>query len=683
MERIRNIGFIAHIDAGKTTVTEHVLFQVGRTYKLGRVDAGTTVTDWMPQERERGITITAAAITCSWRDYQINIIDTPGHVDFTAEVERSLRVLDGGVVIFDAVAGVQPQSETVWRQSDKYHVPRIAFVNKMDRVGADFAHTVETISQRLGANPVPVQLPIGAESDFRGVVDLIEEKAFLFSQTERADLVQEAIPEGLRETVAQYREHLLEKVAEVDDTLLEKYLEGRPITGEEIRCALRKGTIKNALVPVLCGSALRNLGISMMLDSVIDYLPSPLDMPAVEGRDPRTDEPTIREPDPDAPLCALAFKVVMDPYAGRLVFIRVYSGRMKTGTTVYNATRKVRARVSRLVRMHAEHREEVEEVRAGEIAGAVGVKETSTGETLCIEGSPIVLEPPTFPEPVISISVEPRTRADQERLDDALRKLAEEDPTFLVRFDEETGQIIISGMGELHLEVLTDRMRREYGVQTNVGKPRVAYRESITRPVRVEGRFVQQTGGHGQFGHVWLELEPGEQESGFVFEERIRGGTVPREYFPAVRAGIKETLASGVVGGYPVVDIKATLVDGSFHPVDSSELAFKVAASMATREGLHQGASALRQPVMKLEVVTPGQFLGDVLGDLNGRQARIQHLEGLGDTQVVRVVVPLSETFGYATTLRSLTQGRATSTMEFDHYEEVSAVTARQLLVNV
>ena len=683
MEHIRNIGFIAHIDAGKTTVTEHVLFQVGRTYKLGRVDAGTTVTDWMPQERERGITITAAATTCFWRDHQINIIDTPGHVDFTAEVERSLRVLDGGVVIFDAVAGVQPQSETVWRQSDKYQVARIAFVNKMDRVGADFAHTVETISQRLGANPVPIQLPIGAESDFRGVVDLIEEKAFLFDQGERADLIQEAIPEGLRETVAQYREHLLEKVAEVDDTLLEKYLEGRSISGDEIRYALRKGTIKNALVPVLCGSALRNLGISMLLDAIAGYLPSPQDMPAVEGRNPRTEEPTVRQPDPDEPLCALAFKVVMDPYAGRLVFIRVYSGRIKAGSTVYNATRKVRARVSRLVRMHAEHREEVEEVCAGEIAGVVGVKETATGETLCVEGNPIILEPPTFPEPVIAISVEPRTRADQERLDGALRKLAEEDPTFLVRFDEETGQVIISGMGELHLEVLTDRMQREYGVETNVGKPRVAYRESITRPVRVEGRFIQQTGGHGQFGHVWLEMEPGERESGFVFEERIRGGAVPREYFPAVRAGIKETLDSGVVGGYPVVDIKATLVDGSFHPVDSSELAFKIAASMAAREGLRQGASVLRQPVMRIEVVTPGEFLGDVLGDLSARQAHIQHLEGLGDTQVVRVLVPLGEIFGYATTLRSLTQGRATSTMEFDHYEEVSQMAARQLLVNV
>jgi elongation factor G len=683
LEHIRNIGFIAHIDAGKTTVTEQVLFQGGRTHKVGRVDSGTTVTDWMPQERERGITITSAATTCVWRGHQINIIDTPGHVDFTAEVERSLRVLDGGVVIFDAVAGVQPQTETVWRQSDKYHVPRIAFVNKMDRVGADFGYTVETISQRLGGNPVPVQIPIGAENDFRGVVDLIQEKAYLFSQGDQADLEEAPIPAELLETVKRYREHLLEKVAEVDDALLEKYLEEIPISEEEIRSALRKGTVNNEFVPVLCGSALRNLGVSLLLDGIIGFLPSPLDMPPIEGRNPGNEEITIRQPDPDGPLCALAFKVMMDPYAGRLVFIRVYSGRLKAGSIVYNATAKIRARVSRLVRMHAEHREEVEEVSAGEIAGVVGIKETSTGETLCVEANPIVLEPPTFPEPVISISVEPRTRADQEKLDGALRKLSEEDPTFLVRFDKETGQMIISGMGELHLEILTDRMRREYGVETNVGRPRVAYRESITKPVKVEGRFVQQTGGHGQFGHVWLELEPGEKESGFVFNEKVRGGVIPREYFSAVRAGIKETLESGVVGGYPVVDICATLVDGSFHPVDSSELAFKIAASMATREGLRQGASVLRQPVMKLEVVTPGEFLGDVLGDLNGRQARIQHLEGLGNTQVARVLVPLSETFGYATTLRSLTQGRATSTMEFDHYEEISPVLAREILVKV
>jgi elongation factor G len=683
LEKIRNIGFIAHIDAGKTTVTEHVLFMAGRTYKLGSVDAGTTVTDWMPQERERGITIKAAATACFWKEHPINIIDTPGHVDFTAEVERSLRVLDGGVVIFDAEAGVQPQSETVWRQAERYRVPRIAFVNKMDRVGANFPRTLEMIRRRLRANAVAVQLPIGAESSFRGVVDLVEEKAFAFQEGERENLEEIPIPLELGDLVAQYRDYLVEKVAEVDDTLLVKYLEGAPVTAEEIRRGLRRGTIANALVPVLCGAAVRNRGISPLLDAVVAYLPSPLDLPPVEGLDPRSGERIARKPDPEDPFCALAFKVVTDPYVGRLVFVRVYSGRVKASSMVYNASKGIRERVSRIVRMHAEHREEVEEIGAGAIAGVVGLKETFTGETVCAESAPVVLEPPVFPEPVISVSVEPRTRADQERLDGALRKLSEEDPTFLVRFDEETGQTVISGMGELHLEILMDRMRREFSVEANVGRPRVAYRETITQPIPVEGRFIKQTGGHGQFGHVWLELEPGAPGSGFVFENKIVGGAIPREYIPGVEAGVRESLTTGVVGGYPVVDLKVTLVDGRFHAVDSSELAFKVAASMAMKEGLKRAASVLLEPLMMIEVVTPGEFLGEVLGDLSARRALIQHIEGREETQIIRALIPLAEIFGYTTTLRSLTQGRASSSVEFHHYSQVAQGTAQKILVRV
>ena len=682
MEQVRNIGFIAHIDAGKTTVTEHVLFMAGRTYKLGSVDAGTTVTDWMAQERERGITITAAATACSWHGYNINIIDTPGHVDFTAEVERSLRVLDGGVVIFDAVAGVQPQTETVWRQADKYHVPRIAFVNKMDRTGANFQRTLDMIGLRLRAKAVPVQLPIGDGDEYRGVVDLVAGRAFAFEAGEREMPPEIPIPPEMADIVAQFRDHLRESVAEVDDRLLEKYLEGTPITNEEVRGALRQGTISNKLVPVLCGAAYRNMGIAHLLDAVLDYLPSPLDVPPVEGLDPRGGEPVTLHPRLDEPFSALAFKVATDPYIGRLVFIRAYSGTIKAGSIVYNSSKKKRERISRVVRMHAEHREEVPEICAGEIAGIVGLKETFTGETLCVESTPLILEPPTFPEPVIAVSVEPRTRIDQERMDDAMRKLSEEDPTFIVRFDPETGQTVISGMGELHLDILMDRMRREFGVAANIGRPRVAYREAITKPARVEGRFVKQTGGHGQFGHVWLQIEPAEQGSGFVFENKIVGGVVPREYISGVQAGVKEALYTGVIGGYPVVDIKVAAVDGSYHPVDSSEMAFKIAGTMAMKEGLKRAGSVLLEPVMLVEVVTPGEFLGEVLGDLNGRRARIQHLEGQDEIQTIRALVPLAELFGYATTLRSLTQGRAASTMEFRHYDQVGVGVAQKVLVH-
>ena len=682
MEQVRNIGFIAHIDAGKTTVTEHVLFMAGRTYKLGSVDAGTTVTDWMAQERERGITITAAATACSWHGYNINIIDTPGHVDFTAEVERSLRVLDGGVVIFDAVAGVQPQTETVWRQADKYHVPRIAFVNKMDRTGANFQRTLDMIGLRLRAKAVPVQLPIGDGDEYRGVVDLVAGRAFAFEAGEREMPPEIPIPPEMADIVAQFRDHLRESVAEVDDRLLEKYLEGTPITNEEVRGALRQGTISNKLVPVLCGAAYRNMGIAHLLDAVLDYLPSPLDVPPVEGLDPRGGEPVTLHPRLDEPFSALAFKVATDPYIGRLVFIRAYSGTIKAGSIVYNSSKKKRERISRVVRMHAEHREEVPEICAGEIAGIVGLKETFTGETLCVESTPLILEPPTFPEPVIAVSVEPRTRIDQERMDDAMRKLSEEDPTFIVRFDPETGQTVVSGMGELHLDILMDRMRREFGVAANIGRPRVAYREAITKPARVEGRFVKQTGGHGQFGHVWLQIEPAEQGSGFVFENKIVGGVVPREYISGVQAGVKEALYTGVIGGYPVVDVKVAAVDGSYHPVDSSEMAFKIAGTMAMKEGLKRAGSVLLEPVMLVEVVTPGEFLGEVLGDLSGRRARIQHLEGQDEIQTIRALVPLAELFGYATTLRSLTQGRAASTMEFRHYDQVAVGVAQKVLVH-
>ena len=682
MERVRNIGFIAHIDAGKTTVTERVLFFAGRTHRLGNVDDGNTVMDWMPQERERGITITAAATACEWNGHQVNIIDTPGHVDFTAEVERSLRVLDGGVVIFDAVAGVQPQSETVWRQANKYQVPRICFVNKMDRPGADFNRTVDMIRDRLSARPVPVQLPIGAENTFRGMVDLVRQKALLYGDEVGAP-TEAPIPDDLADEVAQYRDFLLERVAETDDRLLEKYLEGAEFTEEEVVAALRKATLSNTLVPVLCGTALRNRGIHPLLDAVIDYLPSPLDVPSVEGIHPRSGEPIVRAADPAESLAALAFKVAADPYIGRLVFVRVYSGQLKAGSYVYNASKETDERIARLVLMHANHREDVPALSAGQIGAVVGLKNTFTGETVCDGSAPVVLEPPSFPDPVISVSVEPRTQADQERLEESLRKLADEDPTFVVKYDQESGQTIISGMGELHLDVLVDRLRREFNVQAQVGRPRVSYREAIRQQVRSEGRFVRQTGGHGQYGHVWLELEPLERGGGFVFEDKTVGGVVPREYVNPVRAGAQEALDSGAVAGYPVVDVKVSLVDGSYHTVDSSEIAFKIAASMAVKDGLRKAKPVLMEPYIETEVVTPGEFLGEVLGDLSGKRARVQNIEGVGDVQTIRALVPLAEMFGYATTVRSLTQGRASHSMEFHHYEEVPDSVAQQMLVRV
>lgn len=679
LEKIRNIGFIAHIDAGKTTVTERVLFFTGRTYKIGNVDEGTTVMDWMAQERERGITITAAATACTWKDYAINIIDTPGHVDFTAEVERSLRVLDGGVVVFDAVAGVQPQSETVWRQADRYHVPRICFVNKMDRVGADFYRTIESIVRRLRANPVAIQIPIGKEGTFRGVVDLVEEKA-LFYEPGNTERPQEGpVPQELRDQFQTYRSLLVEKVAETDEELLVKYLDEQEISREEIKRALRKATLQYRLVPVLCGSALRNQGIHSLLDAVGDYLPSPLDVPPVEGKDYRTGEKIVREASNEAPFAALAFKVVMDPFIGRLVYFRVYSGKVKAGSMVFNCTTGSRERLGRLVKMHAQHREEVEEVETGGIAAAVGLKSTTTGDTICDESAPVVLETITFPEPVMSVAIEPKSKAEQDKLIEALYKMAEEDPTFKVSYDAETGQTIISGMGELHLDIVTDRIRREYKVQGNVGRPRVAYREAITVPVRAEGRFIRQTGGHGQYGHVWIEIEPLERGSGFQFEDRTTGGVIPKEFIPAVEQGVKEALQTGPLSGYPVVDVKVSLVDGSYHPVDSSAMAFSVAGSMAVKSALQKARPVLLEPVMRLEVITPGEFLGEVLGDLGRRRANIKSIEGQGDIQVVRATIPLGESFGYAGVLRSLTQGRASYTMEFERYEEAPTSVAAAL----
>ena len=670
LQGTRNIGFIAHIDAGKTTVTERVLFFAGRIYKIGAVDEGTTSMDWMPQEKERGITITAAATTCRWGEHYINIIDTPGHVDFTAEVERSLRILDGGVVIFDAVAGVEPQSETVWRQADRYSVPRICFVNKMDRVGANFQETIDSISHRLHARPVAIQIPLGTEDSFRGVIDLIEEKALVYPDGGPQPPREGPVPEEMIEEFRNYRELMIEKIAETDDELIVKYLEGREISKEEIKAALRKATIDYRLVPVLCGSALQNRGLQPLLDAVGDYLPSPLDVPVVKGKDFRTGEEVSLEPSEDAPFVALVFKAVADPFIGRLVYFRVYSGKMKTGSMVFNSTTGQRERLGRIVRIHAQHREDVEEVGVGEIAAAVGIRHASTGDTICDEEAPVVLETISFPEPVMSVAIEPKTRADQDRLVEGLHKLSQEDPTLKVKYDKELGQTIMSGMGELHLEVVVDRMRREYRVEGNIGKPRVAYREAVTKSVRTEGRFVRQTGGHGQYGHVWLEIEPLKRGSGFQFEDAVKGGTIPREFISAVEKGVQDALGVGPLAGYPVVDLKATLVDGSYHDVDSSEMAFRIAGSMAAKAGMRKARPILLEPVMRLEVVTPGEFLGEVLGDLGGRRAGITGIEGQGSIQVVRARLPLGESFGYAGTLRSLTQGRASYSLEFDCYQE-------------
>jgi elongation factor G len=679
LERYRNIGIIAHIDAGKTTTTERVLYYTGRTHRLGSVDDGTTVTDWMDQERERGITIVAAAVSAEWKGYFINIIDTPGHIDFTAEVQRSLRVLDGGVVVFDAVQGVEPQSETVWRQADRYGVPRMCFINKMDRVGAAFDRSVDSIRARLGANPIPIQFPIGEESSFRGVIDLMQQQAVLWTdQTGEAPSVVEIPPEFQAEAETR-RAHMIEQIAELDESLTLKYLEGQKISVEELKAALRREVIKGKAAPVLCGSALRNKGVQLVLDAVVDYLPSPLDIPAVHGTHTGTGEDQTRPVDESAPLSALVFKIVSDPYVGRLAYFRVYSGKLKQGSTVLNSGRGKRERVGRLIRMYADRREEIDEVLAGDIAAVLGMKDTFTGDTLSDLSNPILLENITFPEPVIAVAIEPKSTADQDKLSQALHKLAEEDPTFRVRSDENTGQTIISGMGELHLDVLVERMRREFNVHATVGRPRVAYRESITRAVnKAEYRYVKQTGGRGQYGHVVLALAPGEPGSGVVFEDKIVGGAIPREYIPAVEKGVKEAAEAGVLAGYPVVDVAITLTDGSFHEVDSNEMAFKMAATFAFREGIQKGAPVLLEPVMKVEVVSPEEYLGDVMGNLASRRATIGGVESrTGNVQAVQAMVPLAEMFGYATELRSATQGRGVFTMEFDHYQALAEAEAQ------
>jgi len=682
IERYRNIGIIAHIDAGKTTTTERILYYTGKTHRIGSVDDGTTVTDWMDQERERGITIVSAAVSAVWKDYQINIIDTPGHIDFTAEVQRSLRVLDGGIVIFDAVQGVEPQSETVWRQADRYKVPRICFVNKMDRVGASFQRTIDMVEERLGANPIPVQLPIGSESDFQGVVDLFTEKAIYWEEGLGDEPRVSEVPPDLLPAVAEMRDHMIEKIAEADDELTMKYLEGEDISIDELKSAMRKAVIANVATPVFCGSSLRNKGVQPLLDAIIDYLPSPVEVPPVRGYIPGKDKEIERAPDDDAPLSALVFKIVTDPYVGRLAYLRVYSGKIKQGTMVYNSTKGKKERIGRLLRMYADRREDVEEVLAGDIGATLGLKNSFTGETLCVASDPIILEAISFPEPVISVAIEPKTTADQDKMSEALRKLSEEDPTFHVRTDQDTGQTIISGMGELHLEVLVDRMLREFRVQARVGRPQVAYRESITRPVeRAEYRYVKQTGGRGQYGHVLLELEPGEIGSGIEFENDIYGGAIPKEYFNAIRKGIFESAEAGILAGYPVVDIKVRLYDGSFHEVDSSEIAFKMAASLAFKEGIQKGKPVLLEPVMRVEVVLPEEYLGDTIGQLTARRGEILGTElRPGNSQAIKSMVPLAEMFGYATDLRSGTQGRGAFSMEFDHYAQVSESVAKLVI---
>jgi len=679
LDSIRNIAIIAHIDAGKTTITERILYHTGRTYKIGEVDEGTAVMDWMEEEKRRGITITAAATTCYWREHRINIIDTPGHVDFTAEVERSLRVLDGGVVVFDAVAGVEAQSETVWRQADRYGVPRICFINKMDRVGANFDRTISMIEQQLHANPLPIQLPLGSEASYQGIIDLVENKAWRFDDNPDLPPVEMAIPESEEATCAQFRHALIEKLAESDDQIMTAYLGGSIITPSELRQALRRVTLAVKGVPIICGSALRNKGIRPLLDAILNYLPSPADMPPVRAIDTRGGGVVIRPARDDAPFSALAFKVVSDPFVGRLVYFRVYSGRMKVGAHVFNSTRGKKERIGRLLRMHANHREEIDEAGTGAIVATLGLKNTFTGDTLCHVSQPVLLEPIRFPQPVLSVAIEPRTRADQDKLGEALNRLTEEDPTFKVRYDQEAGQTVISGMGELHLEYLVGRLFSEFGVGAKVGKPKVAYKETITVPVEAEGKFIRQSGGRGQYGHVYLQLEPIERGSGFQFVDRIRGATIPKQYILAAEIGIKEAMETGVVAGYPVVDIRAILYDGSYHQVDSSELAFKMAGSIALRDGVTRAKPILLEPIMRLEVVAPEQFLGDIMGDLNSRRGHIESFETRDEMAVIRALIPLAETFGYATSLRSLTQGRATHSLEFRRYQEVPAELADQI----
>ncbi|MEX2247472.1 MAG: elongation factor G [Dehalococcoidia bacterium] len=679
IERIRNIGIIAHIDAGKTTVTERILYYTGRTYKIGEVHEGTAVMDWMDQERERGITITAAATTAEWQDHQVNIIDTPGHVDFTIEVERSLRVLDGGVVVFDAVAGVEPQSETVWRQADRYSVPRICFVNKMDRMGADFWRTLDMIVERLGAKPIPIQIPLGAEADFQGVIDLIEMRAWVFTGERDDPPAQIEIPENYRAQAGEWREKMLYSIGDTDDQMGLSLLEGHQISAHEVIAALRRVTLANQGTPVLCGSALRNKGVRLLLDAVVEYLPSPDDVPPMVGTHPKTGEAITRLPSDEEPFSALAFKIVSDPHLGRLVYFRVYSGKLAAGSSVYNSTREKTERVSRVMQMHANHREDVPEVGAGGIA-AMGLKVTTTGDTLCDPAHPIILESISFPEPVIHIAVEPRTKEDQDRMGEALAKLAEEDPSFRMKYDQETGQTIISGMGELHLEVIVDRMRREFRVESNVGEPEVAYKETIKSSARAEGRLVRQTGGRGQFAVARLELEPLERGTGFEFKNAVVGGEVPREYIPAIEQGVRAALESGVVAGYPVIDVRVAVTGGDYHPVDSSEMAFRTAGSMAFQHAMERANPVLLEPVMRVEINTPEEYYGDVLGDLSARRGQITDQDQRGTLKVIRAIVPLSRTFGYATELRSLTKGRASYSMEFDHYAEVPPFLVDEIL---
>lgn len=681
LEKQRNIGIMAHIDAGKTTTTERILYYTGVNYKIGEVHDGAATMDWMEQEKERGITITSATTQCFWNGYRINIIDTPGHVDFTIEVERSLKVLDGSVAVFCAVGGVEPQSETVWRQADKYHVPRIAFVNKMDRVGSDFFRVVEMMKERLGARPLPIQLPLGAEDTFEGVIDLVKMKAVVWKGDQLgAKYEYTDIPSDLLEQAEEYRQALIETVCEADEALMEKYFEGEELTEEEIKAAIRKGTINLLFNPVLCGSSFKNKGVQTLLDAVVDYLPSPIDVPPIKGINPRTNQEEIRESKDEAPFSALAFKIMADPYMGQLTYFRVYSGMLESGSYVLNSTKDKKERVGRLLKMHANKREEIKEIYAGDICATVGLKFTTTGDTLCSEDAPIVLESMEFPEPVISVAIEPKTKADQEKLSSALNKLAQEDPSFKVKVDEETGQTIISGMGELHLEIIVDRLVREYKVEANVGNPQVAYRETIKKKVTQEGKYIKQSGGRGQYGHVWLEVEPLEAGKGFEFVNKIVGGTIPKEYIPAVEKGVREAMESGVLAGYPVVDVKVTLFDGSYHEVDSSEMAFKIAASICFKDAVRKANPVLLEPIMKVEVVVPDEYMGDVMGDLSSRRGRIEGMEARGSAQVIKCKVPLKEMFGYATALRSLTQGRATYTMLFDHYEEVPANIAEEII---
>ncbi|OZS78559.1 elongation factor G [Tetzosporium hominis] len=680
LQKTRNIGIMAHIDAGKTTTTERILYYTGRIHKIGETHEGASQMDWMEQEQERGITITSAATTAAWKEHRVNIIDTPGHVDFTVEVERSLRVLDGAVTVLDAQSGVEPQTETVWRQATTYGVPRIVFINKMDKTGADFLYSVKTLHDRLEANAHPIQLPIGAEDDFKGIIDLVTMTATMYGNDLGTDIQEVEIPEEYKAQAEEYREKLVEAVAELDEELMEKYLGGEEITNEELVEGIRKGTVNVEFYPVVCGTAFKNKGVQKMLDAVIAYLPSPLDVAPMKGIDPDSGEELVREPSDEAPFSALAFKVMTDPYVGKLTFFRVYSGTLDSGSYVQNSTKGKRERVGRILQMHANSREEISKVYAGDIAAAVGLKDTTTGDTLCDEKHLVILESMEFPEPVISLSVEPKSKADQDKMGQALQKLQDEDPTFRAHTDQETGQTIISGMGELHLDILVDRMRREFKVEANVGAPQVSYRETIRSTAQVEGKFVRQSGGRGQFGHVWIEFSPNEEGKGFEFENAIVGGVVPREYIPAIEAGLRDSLDNGMLAGYPIIDLKAKLFDGSYHDVDSNEMAFKIAASMALKNAVSKVNPVLLEPVMKVEVVIPEEYLGDIMGDITSRRGRVEGMEARGNAQVVRAMVPLAEMFGYATSLRSNTQGRGTFSMVFDHYEEVPKSISEEII---